>query len=982
MEVHSFGYWLRLRRKALDLTREELAKRVGYSAATIRKIEDEERLPSVQVVERLADTFDIPQNERAAFLRFARGDWRAAPASQVEHAPWLASQPQEQTDPSNPKIHLATFLFTDIEGSSKLWEQAPEKMKIALPRHHDILQEAISANGGTVFQIVGDAFCAAFPTVISGLSAGVTAQQELHREPWDLPFPIRVRMGIHTGEAGQMANGAYASNPTLNHVARILQAAHGGQILLSLATTDLVKGALPANTELRDRGEHYLRNLTHPEHLFQLNIAELPSDFPPLNTLTHRHKLPVQVTSFIGRESEIAHVKEYLSKDDIRLVTLIGPPGIGKTRLSIEAARAALSDFPDGVFFVALAPFDDPYLIPSVIAQSLGYVGTRDISTIDQLKVGIGDKNLLLVLDNCEHLVESVASLASDLLSACSHLKILATSRESLRIPGEWLYAVPAFDLPTESSSLDVETASKYPALTLFAERARAVRSDFSLNIDNIEMVAAICARLDGLPLIIELIAARIRLMSPQALLERLSGQFVLTADGMRAASERQKTLQNAIDWSYRLLPLEEQRLFAYLSVFSGSFTLEAVEAMFSQQVTEKPLPDLIALLLDKSLLKLVPDLEDLGTARYTMLVTIREFARERLQKMGQETEIRNEHLAYFLALAEKANKELRGHNQLEWLRRLSLDRDNLRIALDWAIESDQTEAALQMARSLHWFWFVKGDHTEGRQWLGRVITLPDSSLYSEAYPEALTQIAHHSWVQIGPEVSRPYVERALTYAQEHNDQHNIARALSHLGLALITEGNFAAGQSTLEESKELFQQLRDKWGYAHVVISLGYAAFKQDDQVAALALHEEALTEFQQIGERYFEVVAFRYIGILKLKQGDISGGVTALQESLILAQEMDSKFEIAVALYWTGEGAKYLGRCASAVHLYWAAKGVFISIGAWSRKEDEADFENDLAHCRAALSEAEFAAAVEKGHAMTIEQAIDYALKFSASG
>src|SRR6266508_236709 len=480
MEQHSFGHWLRLKRKALDLTREELAERVGYSAATIRKIEDEERHPSEQVVERLAEIFNIPQNERAAFLRFARGDLQASPASEAENPLWMTGVRKAET--IGPKIHLATFLFTDIEGSAKLWENAPAQMKVALQRHHHILQGAIKSNGGLVFQIIGDAFCAAFPTALSAISAAVTAQQELHQEQWGVPFPIRVRMGIHTGEAEQTANSGYASNATLNRVARILSAAHGGQVLLSLATKDLVKDSLPANTELRDMGDHYLKNLMYPERLFQLMITGLPSEFPPLNTLTHQHNLPVQVTSFIAREPEIALVHEYLSKEDIRLVTLIGPPGIGKTRLSIEAARATLHDFPDGVFFVALAQLDDPNLIAPATAQALGYVGAKNISTTDQLKEGIGDKHLLLVLDNCEHLIDAVASLASDILSACSRLKILATSRESLRIPGEWLYAVPAFDLPTESSSLDVKNASKYPALTLFAERARAVRSDFSLN--------------------------------------------------------------------------------------------------------------------------------------------------------------------------------------------------------------------------------------------------------------------------------------------------------------------------------------------------------------------------------------------------------------------------------------------------------------------------------------------------------------------
>jgi len=971
----SFGYWLKLRRKALDLTREQLAARVGYSAATIRKIEDDERHPSEEVVERLADFFRIPSDQRTAFLRFARGDWRAVPTENVENAPWLDSKSREQNDLSNPKLYLATFLFTDIEGSSKLWENVPEQMKVALQRHHAILQKTITSNGGEVFQIVGDAFCAAFPTVQSALSAAVTAQQELHREQWDLPFPLRVRMGIHTGEAERMPNGGYASNPTLNRIARILDAAHGGQVLLSLATKDLVKDSLPANTELRDMGKHYLKNLIYPEHLFQLRIAGLPSEFPPLNTLTHRHNLPVQVTSFIAREREIALVHEYLLKNDIRLVTLIGPPGIGKTRLSIEAARASLPDFPDGVFFVALAPLEDPNLIAAAVAQALGYVGAKNISTTDQLKEGIGDKHLLMVLDNCEHLIETVASLSSDLLSACPQLKIIATSRESLRIPGEWLYTVPAFDLPTERSALNVESASNYPALTLFAERARAVRSDFSLNADNIEIIAAICARLDGLPLVIELIAARIRLMNPQALLDRLSGQFVLTADGMRAASERQKTLRHAIAWSCNLLPPEEQKLFAYLSVFSGGFTLEAVEAMFSRRMTEKSLPNLIAFLLDKSLLKFAPDLKESIEARFTMLVTIQEFAKERLREMGEETEIHNLHLAYFLGLAENADNELRGHNQLQWLSRLNTMHDNLRAALDWAVETKQTKIALQMARALDWFWFVRSDHNEGRYWLQRVLALPDTSLYPELHSEILTQLAHHTWLQVGAGPARPLVESALSLARAHSHKHNTAKALAILGLVMIFENNFAVASSSLEESKVLFQELNDQWGFAHAMMCLATQAHIQQDWATSLALYKQVLKQFRDLGDRFFQGVALRFIGDLEMKQGNLASGVVALREALILAQQLDSKYEIGQTLWRCAEAAQRSKKPAHAVCLYWATKKVLDSIGAWT-EGDELILENDLAPCRAALAAAAFAEAVELGRALTMEQAIAYAL------
>ena len=983
-EPYSFGHWLRLKRKALDLTREGLADQVGYSAETIRKVETEERRPSAELVDQLAAFFEIPETQRRDFLRFARGDWQAAPAGNVESPPWYVARSPEGDDPRKSKIHLATFLFTDIEGSSKLWEHEPQKMKVALQRHHEILQKAILSNGGEVFQIIGDVFCAAFPTVLSTLSSSVAAQQELHREQWDLPFPIRVRMGIHTGEAERKLDGDYASGPTLNRVARILSAAHGGQVLLSLATKDLVKDSLPANTELRDMGEHYLKNLIYPEHLFQLNIAGLPSEFPPLNTLTHRHNLPVQVTSFIAREPEIALIHEYLSRDDIRLVTLLGPPGIGKTRLSIEAARASLHDFLDGGFFVALAPLEDPNLIAAAIAQALGYVGAKNISTTEQLRDGLGDKHLLLVLDNCEHLIEAVASLVADLLSACPYLKILATSRESLRIPGEWLYAVPAFDLPTESATLSIESASTYPALSLFAERARAVRSDFSLNADNIQTIAAICARLDGLPLVIELIAARIRFMSPQALLDRLSGQFVLTADGMRAASERQKTLHNAIDWSYNLLPPEEQKLFAYLSVFSGRFGLEAAETMFSQKFTEKPLPNLIALLLDKSLIKLAPDSEGSGKARYTMLATIQEYARQRLREMGEEIEMMDLHMAYFLDLAKKADKELRRHHQLEWLDRLRSNQDNLRAALDWAIEMGQTEIALHMARNLHWFWFVYGDHKEGYQWLERVLAMPNAPMYPEAQAHALTQLAHHLFLmghRFGPQNQElpligPLMEQALSIARAHMDRHNMARALVMLGLDLIEERDFIAAQSAFEESQALYQEVQDEWGYAHAVMCLGYEFNSQDKVGDAFSLYEKALTLFRKLGDRYFICVTVRGLAIIQMKQHNLASAVAALQEALIAARQLESKYEIAATLAWWGEIEKHLQNPARAIRFYWAAKNVYDSIGAW-QANDEREFESGLSACRAALSEAEFEEAVEQGRAMTMEQAIAYALE-----
>lgn len=782
IEAHSFGTWMRLKRKSLDLTREGLAQRVGCSTGTIQKLEEEERRPSVQMAERLAEIFSIPPNEQSDFLRFARGELHSQITETQEAAPWNRS-------------------------------------------------------------------------------------------------------------------------------------------------------------------------------------ANLP-----------RSNLPIVVTALIGREKEIAEVHGYLRKADVRLVTLTGPPGIGKTRLSIESARAALHDFPHGVFFVALAPLDGPTLIAVTVAQAMGFVGAGNVSTMEQLKEGIRNKQLLIVLDNCEHLIEDVASLASSLLGVCPRLKILATSRESLRVPGEWLYPVPVLDSPTEDSSLDSESALNFPALTLFAERARAVRPNFALDAENIKAISTICKQLDGLPLAIELIAARMRLITPQALSERLHDEFLLSTDEMRGVPTRQKSLNDAIDWSYKLLSEEEQKILSYLSVFSGRFTLDAVETIFSHAFIETTASALIASLLDKSLLQ--RSFDSKGETRYAMLATIQEFARQRLRETVREAEIRNWHLTYFLDFAEKADHALRGPNQSEWLRRLISMHDNLRVALDWAIETGQTEAALQLARRLWWFWSKRSEFHEGRQWLGRVLAMPDARLFSDLYADVLTQLAHHTELQLGGKAARPLIEQALLIARAHSKPQTLANALMVFGLVLTFEEDFGAARSALEESMTLFRRAQDQWGTAVALMSLAYSAYKKEDRETAFMLNEQALTAFRDLGDQYFQSVCLYEIGSFRAKQGDWEKGLAELRESLRLSRELDSRFEIAAGLLRLAETEQHLGQPARAVRLYCAARNVYESVGPL-QPEDNSIFEHGLALCRAALEAAEFEEALEQGRAMTMEQAIAYALE-----
>jgi len=534
---------------------------------------------------------------------------------------------------------------------------------------------------------------------------------------------------------------------------------------------------------------------------------------------------------------------------------------------------------------------------------------------------------------------------------------------------------IPALSGREDRSSATIETASEFPALALFAERARAVRSDFTLDADNIQDVMSICILLDGLPLAIELMAARMRLMTPRALREQLNNQFVLSANGMRSASPRQKTLNDAIAWGYKLLSEEEQRLFAYLSVFSGGFTQEAVEAMFSDKFVGTYISSLITSLLDKSLLQRTFDRETPDATLFNMLVTIQKFAQNCLQDMGQEQEAHTKHLAYFLDLTKQADHKMRGPRQVEWLRRLGSMRDNLRSALEWAIETGQTEIALQMAGHLSWFWSMRSELSEGRQWLGRVVGLPDAPRYAKFYPYALAQLALHTWLQNGPKEGRPFVEQALSVARADEDKENIAWALSIFGLVLNQERDFIAAQSALEESRALFQEVGDSWGYAFAIGGLAMSANIQDDLETSLTRYEEELVAYRQLGDMFFENVALRFIGIIYIRKGNLTRGAAALREALLIAQQLDSKQEIALALSYIGDAAQAQGDAVRAVHLYLASKNTLDSIGAW-RQDLEVELEEKLASCRAALDESMFARTLERGSAMTMEQAVQLAL------
>jgi predicted ATPase/transcriptional regulator with XRE-family HTH domain/predicted negative regulator of RcsB-dependent stress response len=641
------------------------------------------------------------------------------------------------------------------------------------------------------------------------------------------------------------------------------------------------------------------------------------SPLSPWSASASRASLPATYTSLIGRGEEIAAIREYLQNPDTRLVTLVGPPGIGKTRLSVETARASLADFPDGVFFVPLAPLDDASVIVPTIVQVLGYVEVSNVPIDELLTKNIGDKRLLLVLDNCEHMIDSVAGLAAGLLPACPALTILATSREALRVPGEWIYPVPTLNLPVGNALLSMDMASQFPALTLFAERARAARPDFKLTPENIETVARICAQLDGLPLAIELIAARMRIMSPQMLLEKMTGQFILSADGMRAVSARQKTLNNAIGWSYDSLDGEERNAFTALAVFSGGFTLEAAEAVLARSGVERSAFDLVTSLADKSLVHRSFDPQE--QVRYSMLDTIQQFALDRLRGFGSEANLRLAHLEYFMGFVEQGAREMRGPHQVEWTDRIQNEQDNIRAALESAASNQKTESALRLLHGLDWPWEIRGHYGEAIHWLERIRALPDADKYPLLLSGVLSHIGRYNWTQNRPHEAGVMLEqsRALAVSMAEPGEIALAEVLNWLGLLAI-DTDKSVTRACLEQSRALNTKWKNSQGAALNTFHLGMLARELGDHERARTLLEQGLAEFQRFGDRFFISRVSINLGYLFLKQNDYDQAQRLFEASLNLDRELRFWNGIADALYALGDLYRQKGESDQAQRQY----------------------------------------------------------------
>jgi predicted ATPase/class 3 adenylate cyclase len=682
---------------------------------------------------------------------------------------------------TSPPTGTVTFLFTDIEGSTRMWERSPQAMQAALARHDGLLRSSIEERGGYVFKTVGDASCCAFWTAADAVIAALEVQRMLFGAEWQETGPLRVRMALHTG-AAEERDGDYFG-PPVNRVARLLSAAHGGQVLLSLPTQELVRDQLPSGTGLRDLGEHRLKDLFRPERVFQLLAPELPSEFPPLRILdVYRNNLPIQPTPLIGREKEVAEVCERLVRLEVRLVTLTGAGGTGKTRLGLQAAAELTEEFHEGVFFVSLAAIRDPQLVVSAMAGTLGVKEEGGQPLLESLKSYLAERRMLLLVDNFEQVLEA-APMVTELLSSAPNLKVLATSRTPLRLYGEHEYPVPPLALPDPGQLPSVERLTQYEAVRLFVERAQAAKADFSITNESAPAVAEICHRLDGLPLAIELAAARIKLLTVQAMLARLGNRLRLLTGGARDLPERQRTLRSTIEWSYGLLEEGEKVLFARLSAFAGGRTLEAMEAICDAggDLAVDVLDGLTSL-VDKSLLKQEEGAG--GEPRFVMLETIHEFAREKLRESGEAEDIRRLHAEYFLALAEEAEPAVEGEQQPAWLDRLEEEHDNIRAALSWSLGQDRDpELALQMGAALGEFWYLRGHFSEARRWLEEALA-ESGGTPTAAHARSLQRV---SWLA--------FLQGDLDRAEEASEE-----GLGLEGVELFRTGGGTASPPTSKE--------------------------------------------------------------------------------------------------------------------------------------------------------------------------------------
>jgi len=887
------------------------------------------------------------------------------------------------------------FLFTDIEGSTTLAHAlAGARWEALLARHRELIRAAMQRFDGIEVSTEGDGFFVVFERTADAVAAAVEAQRMLAAEPWAEDGQVRVRMGIHTGDGRLDGDGGYVG-ADVHRAARVASAGNGGQVLLSETTSALVSDALPAGVELRGLGEHRLKDL-RPERICELVIDGLRTEFPPIRSLDRRpNNLPTQLTSFVGRAAELAEAQRLL--ESTRLLTLTGPGGTGKTRLSLQLAANVSDGYPDGIWFVALEPVRDPGLIAGTILTTLGLVETAGRSAHDVLVEWLAPKRALLVLDNFEQVIDG-APIVGDLLRGAPRLVAIVTSRAPLRVTGEQEYPVPGLpapvdvlalsdlqkmNLPAGDRRLDAASANTFEAVRLFIARARAVRPDFEVTNDNAPAVAGIAARLHGMPLAIELAAARVKLLSPDAILERLEHQLGVLAAGSRDLPERQQTLRGAIAWSHDLLTDGERRLLARLSVFVGGCELDSAEAVCGPAVElgdGLEVLDGLTSLVDQSLVRAE---EVDGETRFRMLDTIREFASERLTESGEREEVERRHASTFLDLAGSLTARLTGDDQRRWLGRLERDHDNIRAVLDRVVAAGDGPTAIRLGFAMWRYWQKRGHLAEASRRLRAMAAAPwshDDQVLRARLMEALGGVA---WWQADLATMAPAYEEALAIWEEIGDQKEIVNALYNGSFRYAvtddprTSDPEGIGFGQMLRALEIATAIGDEHGRANVLWGIGNYLYFHDSEDRGLARFREALDIFRRTGERTMEAWSLHMISTALIRGHQVEESRHDAAEALRLFHAFGDVAGMTLALDDSAAIAVVDGDLPRAARLWGAARALSSAGGVGLADFVDTQFEYySRPNARFILEPAELERYAQEGRVMTLDESVAYAL------
>jgi predicted ATPase/class 3 adenylate cyclase len=862
-----------------------------------------------------------------------------------------------------------TFLLTDVEGSTRLWEAHHEAMERALARHDRLVSLAVAHHGGRLVKAKGegDSTFSVFDSPASAVAAALELQRTVAAEPWSLPVPLAVRVAVHAGDVQERDADFYG--PVVNRCARLRSIGHGGQTLLSAAAAELVWEDLPAGVQLRDLGMHRLKDLTKPERVFQLSHPDLREAFPPLNSLEARpNNLPVQLTSFVGRDTELAELRQQLSAH--RLVTLTGIGGGGKTRMALQVAADAVDAYPNGVWLVELAPLSEPSLVEQQLAAVVGVreatlAGGSGLRTLTDLIVDyLAPRRALVLLDNCEHLVEACAGLVARLVGSCRELTVLATSREPLGVAGEVTFGVPPLAIVDSPDLVEIRNAE---AVRLFVDRAELVSPGFELTSENAPAVASVCRRLDGIPLAIELAAVRTRSLSPQQLDARLRDRFRLLAGGSRTVSPRHQTLRAAIEWSHQLLSSPEQVLLRRLSVFAGDFPLEAAEEVCAEDNLDVLV--LVAALVDKSLL-----IHDPARGRYRMLETIRQFAWEKLVDAREAEALRGRHRDWCLALAEAA--DFKTSAGAMWRARLTAEQDNFRAALDWqGPEGDSGEKRLRLAGALWEMWWSGAQISEGRAWLERALRA-DRGAPAAARADALSSAAELATEQGDTASALAWYEESQPLFEQAGDREGAADAVLGWSIALELRGRHQEARVMREETVREARAAGIEWLVALGTYWIAHGILLQGDPSSARAVYEEAREIWRSHGERQGMGLASILIGVCALNTGDQQRARSMVREGLQLTHEAGARYGELMGLDAAAAVAARMGNWGVAATLLGATQTLRESRTALVPAAIQTR-ESTIAAVEGALDPTTLSSLWDKGSAMTLNQATVYALE-----